>query len=209
MRDGLDMFMKLSICLLAVPLFYVFAGLLVVLHSEEGIFFIFKDFKINDLAGLISVFIAAISALFAYKAADRSASAAESANFMARIPDKLKVKDAFASIWRVLSDKSAILSLNDANPEKFLITCQEIDIIYSKSSVILSSSYALGSDLSEEVIAFYLILRSELEGQMHLVDYIDGRLTLTPENQEKYHEFRKSKCSEAFIILEKIKDSTY
>lgn len=186
-----------------ISLLYLLSGLLVVLHSEEGVASIIKGTGKIEVITAITGCISLLAAFLSYRAADRSARAAESANIRAYLPDRIKTRDALSIIWNFLNSKCCARSLNINNPGAFLITREEILKIDDQREAIYSSSAAYGRDFRNRVITFYTYMKTELEAQQTLCDFDpdNRRETLSIETQKQYLEFRTSKRDEAFELL--------
>lgn len=193
-----------------VALLYLFAGLLIVLHSEDSVVELIKAAGKLEVISSIAAIFSAVAAFMSWRAADKSAEAQIKANVNASLPHKLRARDALSAIFAFLSRKICALSLDMTNPSVFMITREEIEFLNGLRDPIFLCSSAYGPDLHERITGFYIELISELEAQIQLADYDPGgEAGLNSQTQGEYLKFRKKKEVQVFGLLQEVTSALY
>jgi len=195
-------FMVIAVSWASISLLYLLAGLLVILHTEQGIAELFKKGFSPELISAIAGVFSAIAAFMSWSASSKAAEAAKKSNIIASLPERIKTRDALSLIWSYLNRKSCILSYNPKNPHDFLVTKAEIETIENQREAIYCSSASYGELFQNKVIEFYAYMKPELEAQQSPCDFEKGEETLLPETQDRYLSFRKAERDKAFALLQ-------
>lgn len=188
---------------------YALGGALIIIHSEAGFVSLVKD-KFSELVSVAGGLFSAVAVFLSYKAAERAAIAAEKSSINACMSDRMEVKEALIEIWGFLNIKSAVLALEQQNPERFLVTPSELELIKSQRVPLNFKTASFGADFSRKLQIFYANVSSKLQAQQSLCDY-DREFgdVLYPERQKIYLEERVGMRNEAEVLLKELEVLLY
>jgi hypothetical protein len=186
----------------AISLLYLLAGLLIILHSEEGIIALLKKGGDAEIISAIAAVSSAIAAFMSYSASNKAAEAAARSNIIACLPERIRTRDALSIIWNYLNKKSCIQAYNTSCPHAFLVSKEEIKLIQKQKEAIWCSSASYDEYFHRKVTNFYTYMESELSAQQKPCDFEDGIETLSESTQDKYKSFRVEETKKAFALLQ-------
>lgn len=191
----------IAVLWVSISILYLLAGLLIILHTEQGVSELFKRSFSSELISAIAGAFSAIAAFMSWSASSKAAEAAEKSNIITLLPERMKTKDALSLIWNYLNSKSCILSYDPNRPHDFLVSREEIEAIEKQREAIYCSSASYGEIFQSKVIKFYVYMKSELEAQQFPCDFENDESTLMPRTQQEYLLFRNQERDKAFTLL--------
>ena len=195
-------FIAIAILWASISILYLLAGLLIVLHTEQGAYELIRKSSSPDIASAIAGVFSAVAAFMSWSASSKAADAAEKSNIIASYPDRIKTREALSSIWNYLNRKSCILSYDPKKPQDFLVTKEDIELIEKQKEILYCNSASYGDIFQGKLIEFYSYIISELKTQQFACDFENGEETLIISTQENYLSFRKKERDKCFSLLQ-------